>query len=43
MPSIVNKAFESLLIVLDQLTAGIQKHATNSKLSANLQEIELQD
>src|SRR5688500_4011005 len=44
MPSIANKAYDVLLIVLKQLADGIVKHsATNSEIRSSLRESELRE
>lgn len=41
MPSITNKAYDALLILLDDLVNGIQKHPSNRKIIATLNAKEL--
>ncbi|MEX2231744.1 MAG: hypothetical protein WD824_06275 [Cyclobacteriaceae bacterium] len=42
MPSVTNKAYDSLLKVLDHLTMGSQKHRGNPRIAANLNPSELE-
>ena len=41
MPSVTNKAYDALLKVLDQLTAGAVKHRDNPRIAASLDPSEL--
>lgn len=42
MPSITNKAYDYLLIVIDQLLSGIRKHSGNAKLVSSIQQSEIE-
>jgi hypothetical protein len=42
MPSITNKAYDYLLIVIDQLMAGMRKHSGNAKLISSIQQSEIE-
>lgn len=42
MPSVTNKAYDSLLKILNNLTEGAQKHASNPRIAASLHASELE-